>query len=126
MALAAAWAVVASFTHVFTWQADLVTAVPLVVAATVVVARVRVQRRAVGPTGGSAAPGTAAVGVYGWLMWTTPVAAVTAWELFCYFHSPRTRYPTLSSLIDMLDSTRVGKAIAFAAWLALGWFLAGR
>jgi len=59
-------------------------------------------------------------------VWTAAGAAVTAWELFCLFHAPRARYPTLSSLIDMLDSTRVGKAIAFAAWLALGRFLAGR
>jgi hypothetical protein len=32
----------------------------------------------------------------------------------------------LSALIDMLDSTRVGKTVAFASWLALGWLLVAR
>jgi hypothetical protein len=29
----------------------------------------------------------------------------------------------LSSLIDMLDSTRAGKTVGIGAWLLLGWFL---
>ena len=51
---------------------------------------------------------------------------MAAWELYCYAHLPREQHPTLSVLIDTLDSTRWGKTLSFAAWLALGWFLAAR
>ncbi len=50
-------------------------------------------------------------------------AAVGSWELFCYLSAPRSEHPTLSTLIDLLDSSRAGKIIAFALWLVLGWYL---
>ncbi len=52
-----------------------------------------------------------------------PLVAAVGWELFCFFSVPRSSHPTLSSLLDILDSTRAGKTVGFAAWLALGWFV---
>jgi hypothetical protein len=120
---ALAYAVGASFTHPFTTAADVVTAVPL--GAAVVVALRRIRSGSGSPLA-PAAIGRRVPAVSGWLMWGAVIAVVGGWELYCLANLPRSRYPTLSSLIDMLDSTRVGKALAFAAWLALGWYLAWR
>ena len=43
--------------------------------------------------------------------------------VYCYAQLPRTQHPTLSALIDMLDSSRLGKIVAVAVWLGLGFFL---
>jgi hypothetical protein len=61
-----------------------------------------------------------------WSPWVALTAVVTSWELYCLANLPRTQHPTLSSLIDLLDSTWVGKSAAFVSWLALGWFLVAR
>jgi hypothetical protein len=122
--VAVAYAVGASFTRPFTVAADVVTAVPLALAALVTI-------RVVGTGGGSSDRATAA-GVEPirrgrwWVAWMVPIAAVVAWELFCLVSLPRTEHPTLSSLIDTFDSSRPGKTVAFALWLALGWFLVAR
>ena len=55
-----------------------------------------------------------------------PIAAAVAWELYCLFNLPRVEHPTLSALIDMLDSTRVGKVVAVVLWLLIGWALVTR
>ena len=47
-------------------------------------------------------------------------------ELYCLFNLPRVEHPTLSALIDMLDSTRVGKVVAVVLWLLIGWALVTR
>ncbi len=115
-----AYAVMASFTRPFTWPADVVTAVPLVLAAVATVPRMR-RAGAAGAAGHVAHRARAS----GW-RWLVPVAvavAVAGWELACYASAPRAAHPTLSSLIDLLDSTHAGKAVAFAVWLALGWYL---
>lgn len=70
-------------------------------------------------------PETAVPGRW-WTVWLVLLAAIVAWELFCYSSLPRRQHPTVSSLIDMLDAHPVGKTVAFALWLALGWFLAAR
>jgi len=113
-------AVVASFTRPFTFGADAVTAVPLA-AAVVVTLRLFLKR---GKTS-SPAPAIVEEGRLSrwWLGWMGALAVVTAWELFCLASAPRAAHPTLSVLIDMLDSTRVGKIVAFTSWLALGWLL---
>jgi hypothetical protein len=118
------YAVVASFTRRFTWEADVVTAVPLAVA---VLVTVRSSRRP-GRRSGAEGPGRVATeDAATWRrrggLWAAPLLAVVGWELYCLVNLPRTAHPTLSSLIDMLDGTRVGKTVAFASWLALGWFL---
>jgi hypothetical protein len=118
-----AYAVVASFTRPFTWAANIVTAIPLAVAIVVVVRSIRAARRAelnasalpVGPS----APRWRRTG----LVWVVPTLAIVGWELYSYASLPRVMHPTVSSLLDIADATRVGKTVVFAAWLALGWFL---
>jgi hypothetical protein len=120
-----AYAVGASFTHPFTRAADVVTAVPLVVAVAVIGWSVlRHRRSAQDDPVPPAASGTR----WGrWsFAWLTLVLVIAAWELYCFVNLPRARHPTLSVLIDTLDSSRIGKVVAFVAWLGLGWFLVGR
>jgi hypothetical protein len=124
-AAALAYALLASFTRPFTGPADAVTALALAVAVGITARTIRHGR----PAGLRAATATGADrsrwNRWG-VVWLALLGLVTAWELYCYTQLPRQRHPTLSVLIDTLDSTRVGKTAAFAAWLALGWFLAGR
>jgi hypothetical protein len=122
-------AVVASFTHAFTVAADVVTAVPLV-AAVVIMARwfgtrpsAETEKATDGPRRRDS--DRAPLGRW-WVAWMAPIAAVTAWEIYCFVHLPREQHPTLSALIDILDSSRVGKLVGFLCWLALGWFLVAR
>jgi len=117
------YAVLASTTRPFTWAANVVTAVPLVGA---VVVTVRSSRGAVRP--GVVPRSDSEVEVASqrgrrWMAWLAPILAIAAWELYCFVNLPRAAHPTLSSLIDILDSTRAGKILAFGSWLALGWFL---
>jgi hypothetical protein len=125
VAAVAAYAVGVSFTRPFTVAADVVTAIPLALALFVTI-----RFFSVGARGGRELTRTAEVEPIGrgrwWTAWMVPIAAVAAWELFCFANLPRAEHPTLSSLIDMLDSTRPGKGAAFALWLALGWFLVTR
>jgi hypothetical protein len=118
-----AYALAASFTRPFTLAADLMTAVALVVVVGVTARTVRQDRRPGLPEAGPAdrQPWTR------WgVVWLALLGVVIAWELYCYTNLPRHQHPTLSVLIDTLDSTRLGKTAAFAAWLAFGWFLAAR
>jgi hypothetical protein len=122
---AVAYAVAGSFTHPFTRAADALTAVPLAVAVVVVAARMR----GAGPadvirSDHQRKPST---GLTRWShLWAVIAAVVVSWELYCYASTPRSEHPTLSTLIDLLDSTRIGKIAAFALWLALGWYLVWR
>jgi len=119
-----AYALGATFTHPFTVPADVITAVPVAVAAALTARTIR-RPRAESDT---AVAGAARSGRWNrwWLVWSAAVAAVAAWELSCYVALPREQHPTLSVLLDMLDSTRVGKTVAFTSWLALGWYLVSR
>lgn len=112
-------AVAASTTHPFTLGADLVTAGPLIVVLVVTLLSIgsRDRHDAGHDTTRSKTKSRR------WLWWLAPLLAVTGWELYCFFSLPRVDHPTLSALIDMLDATAVGKFVAFAAWLAFGWFL---
>lgn len=117
-----AYAGVASLTRPFTRAADVVTGVPLVLAVVIVwSARRPVPSRLDAPSG--AEPTTASAARRWWLSWVAIAVAAAGWELYCYAHLPRQTHPTLSSLVDIVDSTHVGKTMAFAAWLFLGWVL---
>jgi hypothetical protein len=118
-------AVVASFTRPFTVGADVVTALPIAGAALVAAWSISHHR----PTDAEEAADPAARSARWsrwWPVWTVPILGITAWELYCFANLPRAQHPTLSALIDSLDSSRVGKTVAFATWLALGWFLVSR
>ena len=118
------WAVMASSTRPFTGGADVVTAIPPIVAVAVLAVR---MRTAGGPTSTTPLPHPfdpvpKRLGRWS-LAWLAMAVAVGSWELFCYLSAPRLEHPTLSTLIDMLDSSRSGKVTGFALWLVLGWFL---
>lgn len=146
------YGVLVSFTRPFTLPADVATAVPIVAAAGLTFGSLR-QRQpapdAAGPIAATTGPrttgpkttstdttGTDTTGPkttstarpwrHGWLPWAALVAAFVGWELATYFASPRTAHPTLSVVIDLTDSIRVGKTLLVSAWLALGWYLVRR
>ena len=106
-----------SFTTPFTAGADLVTAVALVamlVAQIALFLREEHRRRI-------EVPPRHRGGVARYLTWIALCVCVTVFELYNYFESPRSAHPTLSSLSDELTGQRLGKAVLFVAWLALGW-----
>ena len=136
-----AYAALASLTHPFTWPADLVTAVPIAVVG-VAISRRTVGRPSIysgGSTsdeasrddieegsrveGGSALKSRAKPLGNWWMTWLILVIAVLSWEVYSYAGSPRYEHPTLSVLMNAVDATVPGKALVFALWLALGWFL---
>jgi hypothetical protein len=53
-------------------------------------------------------------------VWAALLLAIAAWELLAFFSSPRRDHPTLSSIADRIMSVHAGRALVFAAWLALG------
>ncbi len=58
--------------------------------------------------------------------WAAVLGALAGWELLAYSLSPRSAHPTLSSMADAALRPRLLEAVAFAAWLGLGWTLARR
>ncbi len=117
------YAALASMTHPFTEGAEVVTAIPLATAVVIMVIRTRTDRRSdlIALSGGVTDRDTR---LNHWLLaWVMMIVAIAGWELYCYASEPRSEHPTLSTLIDLLDSTRTGKALAFASWLALGCYL---
>ncbi len=120
-----AYAVLLSFTHPFTWAADLVTALALAVVAIATIHAGRPRRPRLDDSSGTGADRPPRWSRR-WWVWLVPFLAATGWELYCLVSLPRLEHPTLSSLIDLLDSSRPGKIAAGASWLALGWFLVTR
>lgn len=64
-------------------------------------------------------------GVFAWLVSGSLLVGVELWELF---HSPRSLYPTLSSITNEVlgPGHRVARAAAFVCWGACGVFVASR
>jgi hypothetical protein len=120
-AVALGYASLASSTRPFTGGAGVVTAVPLAVAVAVMALRMRSARSSVPPVPPAEEHGDRRVG---WTMaWAAMAAVILGWELACYAAAPRWDHPTLSSLLDTLDSHRAGKTVAFVLWLAVGAYL---
>jgi hypothetical protein len=113
------YAGLASFTRAFTPAADVVVAIPLVVAAAIFAIRLRTPR----PGHPDDDPEVHGHFARRSLPWFALVVVVVGWELFTYASIPRHDHPTLSSIIDIVDASHVGKAIAFLLWLILGWYL---
>jgi hypothetical protein len=114
--VAALYSWFAALSTPFTSRANVMTALPLIVAllATVLFGHVlrprgTSERLASRPTGRRLWPWWAGLGVVG------------AWELFCYFELPRFEHPTFSSLYDSASRSQPLKAVLFFGWLALGW-----
>ena len=118
----------AAITRPFTWPAGLVVAIAIVfLLATVMVQRgarrvPRVLARRPSELGAEANHRWG----QRWLLWIGPLGGVTIWELFCYAASPRNAHPTISSLLDSWDVHAAGRATAFVAWIALGFYLVTR
>ena len=53
--------------------------------------------------------------------WWSVLGLIGAWELFCYLQLPRYGHPTFSSLYDSASRSQPFKAVLFLGWLALGW-----
>jgi hypothetical protein len=117
------YAAIASLTRPFTPGADVVTALPLAAAVSVLVVRTRSHRRAAAVSRAHHQTGDVPRLNRWALVWMALTAAVVSWELYCYTSAPRAAHPTLSSLIDMLDASRTGKTAAFAIWLLVGCYL---
>jgi hypothetical protein len=64
-------------------------------------------------------------GILSWLLAGGLALTVELWELF---HSPRARYPTLSSLANEVigPGHRIARAVAFVCWALCGLIFASR
>jgi hypothetical protein len=114
-------AVAVSFTKPFTFGANLLTSVALVV---MLIAQVLVEirRRRVPPVSDTDEPsGGASRGFRRYVWWVAILVAFTALEVFAYTGHPRRDYPTFSSLSDDVSASHVGRAVLFVAWIGLGW-----
>jgi hypothetical protein len=61
-----------------------------------------------------------------WLPWAFTAIVALGWELGSLFSLPRSAHPTISSMLDAVDGSHLGRGISFAAWLAVGWYLVTR
>jgi hypothetical protein len=111
--LGAAYAVAVAATTPFSWQADLLTALPIGAVAIAVVVRwpLRTRSRPRGVAGGARSP---------FAPWVALLGAVVAWELVQYAFADRAQHPTLSSMADAVDRNVVLKAVVIFLWLCLG------
>ena len=60
------------------------------------------------------------------LAWSVLAALLIAWELRELTGSPRVDYPTVTSIVATVTSFRPVYALAFLAWLVLGYKLIER
>ncbi len=112
LAFGTAYALVAAATQPFSWQADLVTAVP--VGALAVGAIVYWPRHPVRPQVHRQG--------HPYVPWVVAAATVVAWELVNELvPGARGDHPTLSSMLNAVDRYYALKALVFLAWLGLGW-----
>jgi hypothetical protein len=114
----AAYALGAATTTAFTTAADVVTALPIVTLAVLVVVRWPWRPRpfelAPGEPHGDRAP-------HPWRTWILLFTVVVAWELAEYAaRGSRAEHPTFSSMLNAVDRTYGLKALVFLLWLCLG------
>jgi hypothetical protein len=56
----------------------------------------------------------------GTVAWTVLIVGISVWELVARFHSPRSVYPTISSLMDSITRIHGMRFLAFVLWLLFG------
>jgi hypothetical protein len=111
----AAYALGAAATTPFTTAADLMTGLPIVALAVVVVACWPLHPRPVRLS----VPGTGAGHPY--RPWAVLGLVILGWELAEYLiRGSRGAHPTLSSMADAVDRSYPLKALMFFGWLCLG------
>ena len=114
LAAGAAYALGAAATTAFTLPADVMTGLPIVALAVLVVARWPLHPRPL-----ELASETR--GTHPYRAWGALLAVIVAWELVQYVtRGSRGQHPTLSSMGDAVDRTYVLKAVVFFGWLCLG------
>ncbi len=111
----AAMASAIAFTRPFSWQADLVTTLGIVITLVgpAAAARRGFRRR------------TSAAGVTrrAATVWGTAAGAILAFELGALFSLPRRTHPTISSYVGSITTHEPEKGLLFALWLAAGWWI---
>ena len=114
MLVGAGYALAAATTSPFSWQADLLTAIPIGVLAVAAVMRwpARPRVRVAEP---------AAHATHPYRAWVVLLAVVAAWEIVQYAApGSRALHPTLSSMADAVDRSELRKAAVFFVWMWLG------
>jgi hypothetical protein len=121
---AVAYALGAATTTAFTTGADVVTALPIVALAVLVLVRwplrpqPRTRPRPLEPTPGE---GTRTRHAHPWRPWVVLAAVIVVWEVAEYAaRGSRADHPTLSSMLDAVDRSYGLKALVFFLWLSLG------
>ncbi|HZD74922.1 MAG TPA: hypothetical protein VE776_13745 [Actinomycetota bacterium] len=56
----------------------------------------------------------------GTMYWTALIAAISIWELAARLHTPRSLYPTLSSLSGSVTRMHAVRFLTFVLWLLFG------
>jgi hypothetical protein len=111
----AAYALVAAGTTAFTRSANIVTGLPIVAVAVLVIVRWPLRPRPLRADSDRVAT------PHPWRAWLILFGALVAWELAEYAaRGSRADHPTLSSMADAVDRFFVLKAVMFFLWLALG------
>jgi hypothetical protein len=113
----AAYALGAAATTPFSWAADVVTAIPIVVVAILAVVRWPAHPDRSAGLLEEDRPRAR----HPYLGWVVLLAVVVGWELVEYlWRGSRGAHPTLSSMADAFDAHYLLEAVAFLAWLWLG------
>lgn len=120
LVVAMAYSLVATRFEPYTTPMRVATAVPCILLVALAVVRRWHHRRL--PAGSGDEPGSR------WLLavWVVLMGAAVAFQLVLYLSSPRSAYPTLSSLAGIAFGWPGARPLAFAAWLLLGWYLVDR
>jgi hypothetical protein len=112
-----AYALGAAATTPFTWAANVMTALPIVVVAILAVVRWPAHPDRSGGLLGEDRPRAR----HPYLGWLVLLAVVVGWEFAEYlWRGSRSAHPTLSSMTDAFDAHYLLEAVAFLAWLWLG------
>lgn len=109
--LAVGWALALALTRTFTLPADALTAAGILAGGALAWRSLRPRQPHPWPRGGV-------------LLWGALALAVVAFELIMLFHSPRSSYPTISSLANAAVFGHAwGRPVFGLIWLAIGGYL---